>query len=220
VAHSYSSLKLYAQCPRQYNEVRVLKLHPYTESPEAKAGTASHLAMEEALRDGKPLPPDQTQYQWLVDGYKGMLAGRINSYEHDFSLGVSGSLIAAFDWKNKFWNGKADVLSMKDAHAIVLDWKFGKDKYPDTEQLELMALFTFMAFQNIETVAGALVFAITGKTVTAQYTRKDFTMLYAKWKAKTKDVELAQASGVWEERPSHLCPWCPSTQCPNWREKK
>jgi hypothetical protein len=135
----------------------------------------------------------------------------------EFSLSKMGTAVGDRDWGNKFWTGKADCIAVAGDHAVVVDWKFGSDRYPDTEQLELMAIFAMMKFPDVKTVAGAIVFANTAKVVPATFHRKDFHTLYGKWIDKVKEIDLATASGQWptvsDPGKARLCGWCPVTDC-------
>jgi putative RecB family exonuclease len=31
------------------------------------------------------------------------------------------------------------------------------------------------------------------------------------------EIDLAAQANDWPMKPSHLCPWCPHTSCPNWK---
>ena len=52
---SYSSLKQYQNCPRQYHEIKVLKNYTIKETEQMRYGTEVHKALEEYVRDGTPL---------------------------------------------------------------------------------------------------------------------------------------------------------------------
>lgn len=218
MVHSYTSLSQFQKCERQYHEVRVLKRFPYVSSPEAEFGDRAHKALEAAARDGVPLPPEFAAYQWVLDDFVARLPGQLH-YEYEFSLSSMGNPVPPRDWNRKYWMGKADVMAIDGEHAIVADYKTGKSKYPDTEQLDLMAMCTFNTFPQVTKVSGVLLFlqdAVTSMTV---HTRGDLLKLSNKFHSVTKDIELAQASGVWKEKPSALCPWCPVTECSNWKPK-
>ena len=219
MAHSYTSLRQFQQCPRQYHEVRVLKRFPYVQSPEAVFGEEAHKALELAGTHGTPLPEKFAPYQWAVDGIMAQLSPDAQ-YEYDFSFSATGSPVAPNAWAQKFWSGKADVFAVSADTAIVVDWKTGKSGYPDKAQLELMAYFAFMAKPEVNTVHGVLVFLQDAKLVTHSYYRKDITAIHTKWWDVVREIKLCEDSGAWEEKPSALCPWCPVTECSNWSPPK
>ena len=53
---SYSSMKLFEQCPRKYFHLRVLKDIVEPESEAMNYGTRFHEAAELYMRDGTPIP--------------------------------------------------------------------------------------------------------------------------------------------------------------------
>jgi hypothetical protein len=216
--HSYTALKQFQNCERQYHEVRVLKRFPYVQSAEAEFGDRAHKALELAGRDGVPLPPEFAAYQWVVDDIIKRLPGQVY-FEYEFSLSSMGNPVPVRDWNRKYWMGKADVLAIDGDHAICIDHKTGKSKYPDPEQLDLMAMFTFNAFPQVNRVSGMLLFLQDGVTETTSHTRADLLGLSNKFHRITKDIQMATDSGAWKENPTPLCAWCPVTECSNWKPK-
>jgi hypothetical protein len=55
-AWSYSSIKTFEQCPKKYFHLKVAKDVVDEPGPEAVYGTEVHLAAEEFIKDGKPIP--------------------------------------------------------------------------------------------------------------------------------------------------------------------
>ena len=64
---SVTAIKQFEQCPRQYKEVRIEKLHPYEQSEEAQWGEYVHKCLEDAITQGEALPHNVSQYQPLID---------------------------------------------------------------------------------------------------------------------------------------------------------
>lgn len=216
MVNSYSSLKMLDTCPRQFHEVKVLKLHPFRASPESEFGNRAHEALEKYLKFKTPLPAEFAAYQWVCEQVIDTMPGAQAEYE--FSFDRTGNKVGARDWTNKFWMGLADVLDIDGTHAFVLDYKTGKSKFPDVEQLELMAMFTFLAFPVVETVSGLLLFLQDGVTApedgSARWSRAaDFDRLWTKWTSKARQAEVHAQHGAWPEKPNNLCAWCPSTTC-------
>jgi PD-(D/E)XK nuclease superfamily len=230
IIHSHSSLDMHKKCPQQYHQVRILKRFPYEPGPEAIRGDKIHKALEEYGRDATPMPPEYAQFAKVVDDYVTPLAGT-KYFEHQFDFTADGMPISNMDWNNKALTGKADVLVVDGRKALVLDWKTGKAGYPNTKQLERMAVFTMWKFIGVDTVVGVLAFiehdgepTTKGEpVVTKTYTRSQLPGLVATLKAEMNAVQYDLQKGYWEMRPSPLCPWCPAKDCPNWtppKEKK
>lgn len=218
MAHSYTSLKQFDNCPRQYHEVRVLKKYPFVKTAESEFGDRAHKALELCGRDGIPLPDEFKNYQWVIDDIVRRLPGTV-TYEHEFSLSASGSVVPHRAWNQKYWTGKADVLAINGDHAIVIDWKTGSSRYPDPDQLEMMGMFTLMQFPQINRVSGMLLFLQDGTAETAEVSRSTFSVISGKFYTSAKNIEFAQDSGKWPMNKTGLCPYCPVTDCPNWKPK-
>ena len=62
VKWSYSSLKDYQNCPRQYQEIKVLKNYTKFPTAEMRYGTEVHKAVEDYVGEGKPLAPDYQRF--------------------------------------------------------------------------------------------------------------------------------------------------------------
>ena len=52
---SFSSLKEYINCPKKYQEVRILKNYSFIDTPQTIYGKEVHEALELYVRDGQPL---------------------------------------------------------------------------------------------------------------------------------------------------------------------
>jgi hypothetical protein len=226
--HSYSSLSMYDKCPQQFYQVRVLKAFPYKPGPEAQWGDYVHNELEKAgklatLTPPRPaqLPPDLAPFQWVVDKLIPMLPGT-KMFEVDFNFNRTWHNVGARDWSAKFWTGKGDLVAVSEDRltGIYIDYKTGNDRYPDTDQLELMGVMMKANYPTLQTVHGHLVFVQTGKVESRTYTEHQLPALRSKWEAKAMDVELAKQSDTWPMKKSPLCPWCPHTTCENWTPPK
>ena len=55
---SFSKIKSFEQCPKKFYHLKVAKDYREPETEAMLYGTAVHLAAEEYIRDGTPLPPE------------------------------------------------------------------------------------------------------------------------------------------------------------------
>ena len=83
-----------------------------------------------------------------------------------------------------------------------------------------MAMFTFLAFPEVQTVSGMLLFlqdSVAHPTDgSARWSRAgDFDRLWAKWSQKAELIEQHAAMNAWPAKPNNLCAWCPCTTCPH-----
>lgn len=214
VVWSHSALKDYESCARKFHVVRVLKQHKFTETEATKYGTELHLAAEEYIRDDKKLPPQFDFIKLTLDALKDKRGRKL--CEHQMALTID---LQPCDWKSKdVWvRGIADLLIVDDDNltARVVDYKTGNNKYPDREQLKLMAMMVFAHFPHIRKVNAALLFVVKNDMVVASFTRDEADAAWWDYRNRIARIEQAHDTGVWNPRPSPLCPWCPVTTCEN-----
>jgi hypothetical protein len=214
VVWSHSALKDYEGCAKRYQEVRVLKNYQFQETEATKYGTELHLAAEEYIRDDKPLPPQFDFIKLTLDALVAKPGRKLCEYQMALTIDLQPC-----GWKDKeVWvRGIADLLIVDDDNltARVVDYKTGNNKYPDREQLKLMALMVFAHFPHIRKVNAALLFVVKNDMVIASFTRDEAETAWWDYRERIARIEQAHATGVWNPRPSPLCPWCPVTTCAN-----
>lgn len=125
--YSYTSLKTYLTCPRQYQARYIEKSMPYVQSPQAARGDAIHKQLEGAIRDGIEVNV------WTPPGLMTMLQQAGASPEQEYAITSSGTPCGWWD-PACFLRGKIDV----DLPTLMIDWKTGK-YYPDPMQADVYA---------------------------------------------------------------------------------
>lgn len=218
MAYSYSALKSFSNCARQYYETKVLKKWPFEETEAIMYGKEVHKALEDYIGEGKALGP-HTRFQPIVDALNNIPGEKLTEYEMALNEKLEPCGFLAEDC---FIRGIADIviLDRENKRAYIGDYKTGSAKYPDTDQLELMALMVFRHFPEIEHVKAALLFIVHDKIVSAEYHKKDARSKWLNWMAKIEKIEVAQDTGVWNEKPSGLCGWCVVEDCPHWKPRR
>jgi len=213
LAHSYSSIKQFENCPRQYHEVRILKKFKSSDTQATLYGTAVHKAFEDFIRDGTPLPENFENYRAFVEPLAG-LQGTILC-EQKMGIREDFSPCGFFD-ADVWFRGVPDYLHINPAGTIarVADYKTGKSsRYADPGQLELMAGMIMAHYPSVERVRGALLFVVAGDIIKAEYTRAQFPEIMSKWAGRASQISSALESGVWNPRRGPLCGFCPVTTC-------
>lgn len=212
-AHSYSSLKAFETCARQYHEVRVLKLHPYVESEEQRYGNRLHKAAELYVKHGTPLTPEFEFIKPLLD----TLIAKAGAKMPEQELCVTPKLHPTGWWDaDGYLRGKVDlvVLQPERRHAYVVDYKTGKDKYIDTDQLDICALLLFQHYEWLDVVSSGLLYV--GANTFHRHTtrREDAARLWQQYRERLAAIDGAHESGVWNPKRSGLCKkHCPCTGC-------
>ena len=211
-AWSHSSLKDFEGCQRRYQEIKVLKNYPFTETEATRYGNQVHEAIELYIRDGKPIPPEYAQFQAVVDAMLKKDGRKIAEYEMALTVDLQPT-----EWKSKdVWvRGIADILIVDDENltAWVGDWKTGNNKYPDRDQLVLMSIMVFAHFPHIRRVNSALLFIVKNDMVKMSMTREQADKHWWDYRERTARLEAAFANDVWNPNQTPLCGWCPVKTC-------
>jgi len=164
---SFSKIKAFEQCPKQFYHDKVLKEFPFTETDAILDGSAFHKAAEDFVGADIPLP---AKFSWANDALLS-LKNRKGEKLCEIKLGVTENLEAcSFFAKDVWFRGIADLVIMDGDLAWVVDYKTGKSsKYADKGQLELMALGLFAKYPQLKTVRAGLLFVVCNDLVKDTY---------------------------------------------------
>jgi hypothetical protein len=207
---SFSGLKQYTNCPRQYNEIKNLKSFEVKVSHQMLYGTEVHKALEEYARDGIELPKFYNKFKPTIDALLEIPGERHVEYKMALS---ADKLPCEFDSPDYWVRGIADLLIVDDDIAFVIDYKTGSNKYPEPKQLKLMALMTFAHFPKVERVKAGLLFVVHSSFLEQHYQRREIPKLWADFALDLARLELSFESDSWPANPTPLCRWCPVTTC-------
>jgi CRISPR/Cas system-associated exonuclease Cas4 (RecB family) len=207
---SYSGLKDYVNCPRQYYEVKVAKNFTKRPTQQMLYGTAVHKALEDYVGEGKPLEKNYERYQPMLDALLTIEGERLPEYRMAINTELEPCTWGAED----YWvRGIVDLLVLGGDTAYIVDYKTGSAKYPDVNQLKLMSLMTYAHFPNVEHIKAGLLFVAHNTFINEVYHRDQSEDL---WKDVLPDLErlkLSYDNDKWPENPTPLCGWCPVTSC-------
>jgi hypothetical protein len=212
VTWSHSSLKDYEGCPRRYHEAKVLKKYPFTDTQATIYGKELHEAAEFYIKDGTPLPKQFEFVKDTLDALNAKPGRKLTEYK----MGLTSDLQPCdFMAKDVWVRGIADLLIINDDNltARVIDYKTGNNKYPDREQLKLMALMVFAHFPHIRRVEGALLFVVKEDIAKASFMVGEAEEYWWDYRERVARIEQAHESGVWNPKPTPLCGWCPCKDC-------
>lgn len=213
VTWSHSSLKDYENCPRKYHEVKVLEKWPREDTTATLYGTELHRQAELFVRDGRPLDATFAFMQPMLDTLMAMPGRKYPEYEMALTHDLR---VCNFKDPARWVRGIADLIIVDDDNltARVFDYKSGSDKYPDTDQLGLMALMIFQHFPHIRSVTGGLLFVLKNTVFKHRLERAAADALWWKYRERVGRIEQAHASGVWNPKSSGLCrKYCPVVTC-------
>jgi hypothetical protein len=164
------------------------------------------------IKDGKPIPPEHSQFQPVVDALLKKAGRRLPEYE----MAVDENLNPV-SWKadNVWVRGIADLIIIDDENltAWVADWKTGNNKYPDRDQLVLMSIMVFAHFPHIRRVNSALMFIVKNDMVKMSMTSDEAAKHWWDYRERYARLESCFEHDVWNPNQTPLCGWCAVKTC-------
>jgi hypothetical protein len=208
LAHSYSSIKMYDNCPKRFFHQRIAK-HVTDPGGDATVyGERLHKMLEERLRDDVELPVEAAPYAPLVDAVLRSVGDGTLMVEQELTL--SRKLKPTGWWDADAWmRSKLDVLVLKGKKAVVLDWKTGKRR-PDFAQLELFALQVFAHHKDVKEVSSGFIWLKDQAIDRETYNRDNIGGLWSNLLNKVSRIERSLQEDDWPAKPSGLCRFCPA----------
>ncbi len=217
-AWSYSSIKTFEQCPKKYFHLRVAKDVKDEPGEAADYGTAVHLAAEESIRDGKPIPEKFAYIRPVVERLAALPGDKLA----ELKLGIRKdySPCGFFD-KDVWWRGIADLLVIDGHRAWCVDYKTGKSaRYADTKQLDLLAGAVFSHFPEVTKIKSSLIYVVSGELIPKTHVITERSQYLSVFDQQIDQLDAAMENGVWNPKSGPLCGWCPVTSCDHWRPRR
>lgn len=212
---SFSSLKQYINCPKQYHEVKVLKNYEVRPTQQMLYGTDVHTALENYAKEGKALPQNYQRFAPLVDPLLEIEGTRYPEYRMALDINKQPC-----SWGKNYWvRGIVDLMIISDDTAFIVDYKTGSDKYPDLKQLRLMALMTFAHFPEVNHVKAGLLFVLHNNFIPEEYHREGVDTLWTNFTPDLERMKVSYENDTWQMNPTPLCGWCPVTTCEHHRSR-
>lgn len=216
VQWSYSSLKDYLNCPKQYYHLKVAQDYVKKPTENMLYGSEVHKALEDYVRDGKPLAKNYERFKAVLDE---LIAIPGTKYpEHKMAL-TREKKVCAFDDKERWVRGIVDLLIVDGDTAYIVDYKTGNNRYPDPKQLKLMALMTYAHFPEVNQIKAGLLFILRNAFVPEEYERNQIDELWTPFNQDITRLELSYENSAWPASPSGLCGWCPVDSCKFYRNR-
>jgi len=212
---SFSSLKQYLNCPKQYQEIRVLKRFYTKPTQQMTYGNEVHKACEEYVAKDKPLAKNYQQFKPVLDTLMEIKGTRYP--EQKMALDADGKASA---YGKGYWvRGIVDLMIVDGDTAFIVDYKTGSNKYPEPKQLKLMALMAFAHYPEINRIKAGLLFIVHNSFMTEEYHRDDIDKLWAAFNQDLNRMDASYINDVWMPNPTPLCGWCPVTTCTHYKER-
>ena len=207
---SYSSLKQFLNCPKQYQEIRVLKNYTSQDTPQTIYGKEVHKALEDYVRDKVELAKNYERFKKVVDELISIPGDKY--CEHEMALGKDKGP-CNFDDDNRWVRGIVDLLIINNDTAYIIDYKTGSNRYPDPKQLRLMSLMTFAHFPQVNRIKGGLLFLLKNSFLGEEYHRNDIEDSWSKFAQPLTRLAQSYTSNIWLPNPTPLCGYCPVKSC-------
>jgi hypothetical protein len=211
-AWSYSRMKGFETCPKQYYHVNVLKEYPFEETVATRYGNEFHKAAELYIKDNQPVPGKFAEFEPILQS----LRDKPGDKHCELKLGLTADLEpCGFFAKNVWFRGVVDLLIIDGDRAFIVDYKTGKSaKYADPDQLELMALTVFAHYPQVKEAKAGLVFVIADTVIKENYDEGSRQERWARWVTRYAAMQKAHETEVFNPRPSGLCrAHCPVVEC-------
>lgn len=220
---SFSRLSTFEQCPAQFDYLYVSKRVQSTSNEAADYGDRVHKTLEAYGRgelDQTTLTDEgkSTMQQW--GGVVDKILARPGTKYFEHQMAVNRQL-QPVDWfaKDVWIRSIADVLVVDGDTAYCLDYKTGKVKDNPT-QLQLFAAMVMWLFPEVNTVKTSFIWLKFNETTNAKYERRFLKSLWRALEPRFDKVQEVIDLGVFDTKPSGLCPWCPAKGfCPDARLK-
>lgn len=215
-AWSFSRIKAFEQCPKQFYHEKVLKQYTFVETDAMRYGTEFHKACEDYIGANAEL---DSRFAWIKPTLDALNAKKGTKVVEQ-KLGLTADLEPCGFYDKQVWfRGIVDLAIIDESSKLawIIDYKTGKNsKYADKGQLELMALTIFAHYPEVERINAGLLFVMPRDLIKAQYTIENKADLWAKWLAKYATMEKAFEVDVWNPKPNGLCRrHCQVTECPH-----
>jgi hypothetical protein len=213
---SFSSLKEYVNCPRQYQELKVLKRFEKKATEQMLYGTVVHKVCEDYVAEGKPLAKNYERFKPVLDSLVAIPGTKYPEYEMALTR---DKVPCGFTDENRWVRGIVDLLIVDGDHAFIVDYKTGSNRYPDPKQLKLMALMTFAHFPEVKVIKAGLLFVMHESFMDEEYSRNQIPKLWSYFSTDLERLNISYENNIWNPNPTPLCGWCPVKTCEFHKEK-
>jgi len=207
LSHSYSSIKLYENCPLRYFRQRIIKDVVDEGGEASKHGERIHKFLEDRLT-GSDLPHEVASYEPLCKMVERLAANGELHVEKELVL--TDELTPTTWWAPDAWlRSKLDVMIIRGDTAIVLDWKTGK-RNPDFFQMQIFAAQVLKHYPDVHKVVTILTWLKDMSQDFEYYNRENINKSWTTIMEKIRRIHDSLDHDNWPARPSGLCRFCPA----------
>ena len=212
---SYTLLNTWDIWPHQAARRYIIKDLPREAPTQAmKDGIEVHEAMEQRLRNKRPLPAHLAQHE----RHAAPLDACTVTPEQKLGVTKAGRPCSFFD--NDVWlRGVLDapILLRTDA-ACLIDWKNGSSKYESPFELEVGALLLQAHRPEITYLVGAYIWLKEGRKGQT-HLLSNTAQTWQKIQGMAEEIQSAIEAGKFDKTPGPLCGWCNVVDCQHNRKR-
>lgn len=206
LTHSFSSIKQFDNCPKRYFHQRIERSVKDEGGEAAIYGDQVHKALEDRVKEGKPLPPALAKHEDVCATLVSIPDAEVHA---EIEMVLNKNFEPTGWWDEDAWiRSKLDVLVVRGKSALVGDYKTGKRR-PDPFQLDLFALQAFCHYPSVEVVSASFWWLKDDTTDSFKYSRREMPRLKQNMQYKINRIEAALENDNWPAKPSGLCSYCP-----------
>jgi hypothetical protein len=213
-AWSFTALKQFETCPRQYYEQRIAKSVPYVQSDAAAWGDRVHQALEARLKAQSPLPDLLKTYEPLAETIEARAQSLGASIHCEQKVAITHDFIVT-DWfaPDVWLRGAFDVVLDAGEKLVLLDWKTGKRR-PEQDQLKLFSVLASIVYPAARVFHTGFVWLKTQQLDVTTYKMDDLRDIWTNYIGRAGRLDQAVKHNEFPPKPSGLCRgWCPVKTC-------
>lgn len=209
-AWSFSALSAFETCPRQFQEMRLLKRWPDPPGEAQQFGVLVHEYAENRIKKGTPLPSFLNHIEPVIRSLE-FSKGELQS-EYKYALNSQFKPVEFFA-RDAWVRAVGDVVKVHEDRALALDWKSGKFREGD-DQLKLQSSVMFAVYPHVQKIGVMYVWIKDKKTTSRTFERADVPAIWQEFLPRVKRMELARDNDDYPPKPSGLCrKWCAVASC-------
>jgi hypothetical protein len=214
---SYSKIKNFRSCPKRHFHYDIAKDVKEERSEALDYGDAVHLAMQNRISKGTPLPAQFADYEPIV---KRFLVGADKPgarvfVEQKYAIDKNFQPCSFFNNKIVFYRAIADALKIIGPVALNNDWKTGKVK-DDPLQILTAAACIFAHYPEVQIIRNEYVWleSVPIKITTVDLRRDQLPQLWADVMPEFEMYAEAVRTGTFPPKKNGLCgSYCNITSC-------
>jgi hypothetical protein len=209
-AWSYTGLSDFESCPKKFYHLRVAKDVKDDDNSFSAEGKKVHDAMYQRVFKGKDLPLELARFESLAAKLEA-LPGRKDG---EMKLALNRKFESRGFFDPDVWvRGVCDFLCINDTHALIVDYKTGKEK-DDFTQLSMTAAILQQSFPKVSRWTIAFCWMQQGGKMTKRIlTTEDHIETWSDLLPRVERIESALRVSEFPAKKSGLCSYCPVTSC-------